>query len=120
MSAGTQTYGLDVVNLQSDIVVEENEITGTLKYVSEFTGFSSKPEEQEGNFLALSLSANENVEITTQLINGTNEDPVTVSDGFCVYRISDKDTQSIKVTFTKGNTVETMTYGLSGLTCNEA
>ena len=75
---------------------------------------------QEGNFLALSLTANDGVTITTQLIGGTGKKPVTVTDGFCVYRITNKDSQKVKVTFTKGETVETKTYGLSGLTCNEA
>ena len=117
MTAGTQVYEFDVDNLQTDIVIKENEITGTLKHASGFNGFSNKTEEREGNFLALSLNANEGVKITTQLMNGTNKKPITVNDGFCVYRVTNKDTQSVKVTFTKGDTTETKIYGLSGLTC---
>ena len=121
MPAGTQVYEFEVDRLQSDITVNENEITGTLKHVTEFTGFNpNKPAEQEGNFLALSLTANDGVTITTQLEGGTGKKPVTVTDGFCVYRITNKDTQKVKVTFTKGDAEEIKVYGLSGLTCDEA
>ena len=36
-------------DLQDNVVVGANSITGTLKYVTGYTGFSSKVEEQSGN-----------------------------------------------------------------------
>lgn len=104
--------------MQSNIEVGKTAITGTLNYVTDYTGFSGDASEQEGNFLALSLAAEDGVKITTEVVNGKSKKPVTVTDGFCVYRIADPATQSIKVTFTKGDTTETKSYTLSGLHCN--
>ena len=118
---GTEMYGLQVSDLQSGIVIDDEggQISGTSKHVESYPLFSSHIEEQSGNFLALSLSASEGVTITTSVVNGTGKAPVTVSDGYCVYRITDKDTQSIKVTFTKGDTSVEKTYALTGLECLE-
>lgn len=44
----------DVSDLQSDIVIDGHDISGTLNYVDDFTGFSSDPELQKGHFIALS------------------------------------------------------------------
>ena len=119
MSAGTKLYELEVSKLQSGIEVGKNTITGTLMYVTDYTGFSGDTSEQEGNFLALSLAAEDGVTITTELVNGKGLGPVTVTDGFCVYRITNPSTQIIKITFTKSDTIETKSYTLSGLICNE-
>ncbi len=115
---GTDLYGVTADTLQSDIVIGEDKITGVLKYVEEYEGFNpSKPEEQSGNYLALDFRGNEDVTVTTEIIGGTNKAPVDVTDDFCVYRIADKNTQSIKVNFTKGETTETKTYSLTELDC---
>lgn len=98
--------------------MSEDEITGTSKHVSSYPGFSGSEEEQEGNFLALSLKANEGVTISTELLNGTHG-AVEVTDGFCVYRITDKDQQSMKVTFETDGAKIVKTYGLSGLDCQK-
>lgn len=88
-----------------------------MKHVIGFT--TAFPGESEGNFLALSLTAKSGVEITTGLING-NHGMVKVTDGFCVYRITDKSKQKVKVEFKKDDVVETKVYDLTGLTCNES
>lgn len=105
--------------LQSDISIKGSKITGTLKHVTDYTDFTTDAGEQEGNFLALDLKAKEGVTIKTQVIGGDHGE-VTVTDGFCVYRIKSKDTQKIKVTFEKGETIETTTYDLTGLDCQSA
>lgn len=119
VDGGTNKYGKDIKDLQDGITIEGDEITGTLKYVTGFDEFSSDPSEQEGNFLALDLSSEDGEEIITEVVNGTHG-PVTVDDGFCIYRITDKDTQSIKVTVTKGGQSKIVQYGLTGLICNES
>lgn len=111
----TEKYGLSVSSLQSNIEIVETEITGTSKKVTSYTGFSDVPEEQDGNFLALGFEATEGSTITTQVVNGTKGE-VTVTDGFCVYRITDNQTQKIRVTATKGGDKVVKEYGLSGLT----
>ena len=49
-------FGKAVNELQSDVVVADDEVTGTLKYVNGYVDFSSNTSEQEGNYLALKLS----------------------------------------------------------------
>ena len=123
MNAEAQTanvLGKLVSELQSsDVTVGDSEITGTLHYVTGYTGFhGSDPLEQEGNFLALKINATTAEGLTTavELVGGTTG-PVTLdSDMNIVLHIQNKNTESVKVTVTKGDESETKTYGLSGLT----
>ena len=103
--------------MQENVVVGEDEITGTLKHVTEYTGFSSNPSEQEGNYLALKIDAtSENAIVTVELVGGT-KGPVTLDDDMnIVLLIKNKDTQSIKVMANDGENSTTKTYGLTGLT----
>lgn len=41
------------------MAVTDNAITGTLKHVTDYTEFSSNPELQSGNYLALTLADND-------------------------------------------------------------
>lgn len=116
----TNVLGKLVSELQSsDVTVGDSEITGTLHYVTGYTGFhGSDPLEQEGNFLALKINATTAEGLTTavELVGGTTG-PVTLdSDMNIVLHIQNKNTESVKVTVTKGDESETKTYGLSGLT----
>lgn len=116
----TNVLGKLVSELQSsDVTVGDAEITGTLHYVTGYTGFhGSDPLEQEGNFLALKIDAitSEGVTTAVELVGGTTG-PVTLdSDMNIVLHIQNKDTESVKVTVSKGGESETKTYGLSGLT----
>ena len=119
VDGGTNKYGKDISELQTGITIEGEEITGTLNHVTEFDEFSSDISEQEGNFLALEISTENGDTITTEVVNGT-KGPVTVDDGFCIYRIDDKDTQKIKITVSKGDQSKVVQYSLIGLTCNES
>ena len=104
------------IELQSDIVVSESSISGTLHYVTGYTGFSSEPTEQEGNYLALKVAPEpEDATVTVHLVGGT-KGPVTLdADHIIVLKIANKDTQNIKVTTTKGDLSVTKFYSLSGL-----
>ena len=109
--------GKTVKSLQENIVIGESEITGTLKHVTGYTGFSSNTSEQEGNYLALKVDADsEDAVVTIELVGGT-KGPVTLDDDMnIVLLIKNKDTQSIKVTVDNGENSTTKTYGLIGLT----
>ena len=108
--------GKDAGDLQEDVAIANGAITGTLKYVTGYTGFSGDVSEQSGNYLAIKVEANAD-SITVELINGTLGHPVTLdSDGMIVIRISDTTTQSITVVATKGNVSETHNLSISGLT----
>ena len=111
-------FGKAVNELQSDVVVaDDDEVTGTLKYVNGYVDFSSNTSEQEGNYLALKVDADsEDAVVTIELVGGT-KGPVTLDDDMnIVLLIKNKDTQSIKVTTTHNEESITKTYGLSGLT----
>ena len=106
-------FGKAVNELQSDVVVSDDEVTGTLKYVD----FSSNVSEQSGNYLALKIEAEPaEAETVVELVGGT-KGPVTLDDDMnIVLLIKNKDTQSIKVTVNDGEDSAIKTYGLTGLT----
>lgn len=110
-------FGKTVNELQSDVVVSDDEVTGTLKYVDGHVDFSSNVSEQSGNYLALKIEAEPaEAETVVELVGGT-KGPVTLDDDMnIVLLIKNKDTQSIKVTTTHNEESVTKTYGLSGLT----
>ena len=108
-------FGKAVNELQSDVVVADDEVTGTLKYVNGYVDFSSNTSEQEGNYLALKVDA-DSEDAVVELVGGT-KGPVALDDDMnIVLLIKNKDTQSIKVTTTHNEESITKTYGLSGLT----
>ena len=108
--------GKDAGDLQEDIAIANGAVTGTLKYVTGYTGFSGNVEEQSGNYLAIKVEANAD-SITVELVGGTVGHPVTLdSDGMIVLRIANTSTQSITVVATKGNVSETHNLSISGLT----
>lgn len=111
-----ELFGKLASELQNDIEIEGNSISGTLNYVTDYTQFSSKTEEQEGNYLAIKCTAIPGATITVELINGTLGHPVTLDpDGLIVLRITDKDTQSIQVVTSSDGVTETKNYALTDL-----
>lgn len=123
--AGTETkYGKKVSDLQDDVVIDTNrKIDGTLHYVTGYTEFnSSELTEQEGNYLALDFSDNwlgdtDPTTFTVEL-KGGKKGPVTLTDGnaFCVFRVTNPNTQSIEVVSTDSTGTTTVRYSLKGLT----
>ena len=107
-----------VEDLQSGVVVDDDVISGTLKYMTGYTGFSSKVEEQSGNYLVLKMATDDdNDVITVELTHGALGRPVTLdSDRNIVLRITNPRLQKIKVTATHDDETVTKTYHLHGLT----
>lgn len=110
---GVDMWGKTVDDLQKDIKIGANTITGILKYVADYsTAFPGAL--SRGNYIALRFDTPglTGVTITVQLT-----DPVALdSDQTVVLRIRDKDTQTITVTASKDNyTTLTRVYSLSGL-----
>lgn len=102
--------------MQSKIIVGTNNIQGTLKYVDDYTGFSSKVEEQSGNYLVIHAEVpdEEDVTITVKVTN-----PVTLdSDGIAILRIADKNSQTVTVVASKdGYESVTKVFKLNELRC---
>lgn len=105
--------------MQENIVIGEDAITGTLKYVSDYTGFSGDVELQSGNYLALHCESIEGATIKAELVGGSSGEKTLDADGLVIVRITDTATESFKVTATKGDQTETVTFDLSGLTLEE-
>ena len=118
IASGTDLFGKTVSDLQSDIVIGSDEITGTLNYIDDYTGFSGDPSLQTGNFIAIHASVPD-VEGVTITVKVTN--PVTLDDdGIAVLRIANKDSQTITVVASKdGSASVEKVFDLSGLTCEE-
>ena len=121
--ASEDLFGKVVSNLQSNVSVGASAITGTLKYVSDYTGFSSKTAEQSGNYLAIhcTVPGTTGAEITVELEHGTSGERRLDSDGLIVLRIADKDIQNVIVRDKKtGLETVAKTYTLTGLTLESA
>ena len=113
--------GKIVTDLQDEVTVSGDTISGTLLYVDDYTGFSGDPTEQAGNYLVVKCTADEGDTITLDLIGGIHG-PVTLDDdGICIIRITDKDTQKLKYTATGADgSTETKIWNLTGLTLTPA
>ena len=112
-------FGKTVTDLQENIAIRGDGISGTLKYVSDYTGFSSKTEEQSGNYLALYANVPDvdDVKITVTVTKPS----VLDEDGTIVLRIADKDSQTVTVVASKdGYTPVKKVFKLNGLTCEAA
>lgn len=116
-SGDTTLFGKKVSDLQSNIVIGENAISGSLKHVTGYTEFSSKSSEQEGHYLALKFDVTPADAVTTVELVGGTKGPVTLdADKNIVLLIKSNTPQSIKVVSTKDGASVTKTYTLTGLT----
>ena len=113
VSASEDLFGKTISDLQTGVTIGEDGITGTLKFVDDYTGFSSDPAMQSGNYLVIHCEVNDSTPITVEVVNGTSGPRQLDADGIIVLRIADKDTQSVRVV--AGNV--TKTYSLTGLEC---
>lgn len=119
---GTMLLGKVASDLQENIVISEDEILGTLKYIADYSSAGYLDDEKSGNFLALHFETDaEDATIKVRLVNGAHPERTLDDDGLAIFRITNKETQTIKVTVTAEGYKETVkTYGLTGLTLNNA
>lgn len=108
-------FGLNASDLQENVVIGKNKISGTLKYVDDYSS-AFGGDLAHGNYIALHAEVpdEEDVTITIKITN-----PVTLdADGNFVGRIADKSTQTITVVASKdGYNDVTKVYSLNGLNC---
>ena len=117
----TDLFGKTADDLQENIVIgSNNAITGTLKYVDDYSSAFGTGEDS-GNYIVLKFESDEDATITAEVVNGVHG-PITLDeDGILVARIADKSSQSIRVVASKdGATSVTKIYTLDGLTCKPA
>ena len=114
-------FGKKAADLQSNIVIDNKAmaVSGTLKHVTGYTGFSSKVEEQSGNYIALNIDPASGFPetMTVEVKNGTSgPSKLTSADHQVVLKIKDAATQGIIVKATNNGAEVTKEYKLTGLT----
>jgi len=113
--------GKVISDLQSNVLIGNNTINGTLKYVDDYTGFSSDPTLQVGNFIAIHATVAEDVDATIQVTVSNPVYSTLDEDGIAVLRIADKDSQTIKVVASaEGYQTTKREFMLRGLVCEGA
>ena len=111
----TDILGKTINELQN-VTIENNNVTGTLNYISDYTDFSSNPEEQSGNYLVIKVEATNATSITCQISEATSTpDPIELDeDGIFVARLH-SNTQTITIKAI-GEATTTQVLNLTGLT----
>ena len=116
IGAETDLYGKVVSDLQEDVVVSSDGVTGTLKYIADYSS-AFESGENSGNYLAIRCTTPgvEDAEITV-----TSSDEGTVlfdsETGIAICRITDKDVQTIEVVAHKDDESDSVELDLSDLT----
>ena len=117
----TDLLGKVVTDLQTNVRVRGSNITGTLKYVDDYTEFDpSHPELQVGNYLVVRASTD--VEGTTIYAKLSGDFKRLDSDGILVLRVTD-ETKNLPLVFkaTKdGYTTTVDNFNISRLTLQSA
>lgn len=109
--------GKTVSDLQSDVKFGANAITGTLKYIENWTWFDSDPEINTGNFLVFKAALTGADKITAELINSkvTHGPQELDSDGIAIFHITNKDAEMVQVVAYKDGLTQSKLYSLDGL-----
>lgn len=116
ISGETDLLGKSVTDLQEDITVSDDAITGTLKFATGYTGFSGDENLQSGNYIVLHAEADQSAVISAEVIGGYSG-PVTLdTDGILIARI-ESTSQSIRFVGMKaGKITAVKTLSLSDVT----
>lgn len=121
ISATFDLLGKYVDDLQESIEIGEDTISGTLKKVTDYTGFSGDVSEQSGNYLALhcdSVGA-AGATVKVELVGGVHGEVTLDPDRIIVIRVTSTE-QKVKITASKsGLESEVKEYKLTGLTLAE-
>lgn len=100
-------FGKKASDLQKGVFIDDGKVYGTIKYVKDYTGFSSNPKEQQGYYVALHYESDYADSIK---VNGVTLDP----DGLHIL-ILKKFGGKVKVELIKDNEVTVDYIDLSGL-----
>ena len=111
----TFTGGKRADEMQSNITINDDSITGTLKYL-DYPEFSTNETSQTGHYLVLELSSEEGASIQTELQGGNTimKGLVDVTDGWCIYHVTSND-QKVRVVATRGKKTTEKIYSLNEL-----
>ena len=122
IGASVDLLGKYVADLQSDVSVGTHSISGKLKYVDDYTGFSGDPAEQVGHYLVLHASVPNvsDVAVTIKHSQKAGEKPLDMSDGILIFRVDESYmNEDLTLTFTATKTgypAYSKTFDIKGLT----
>ena len=110
-------FGVSVSDMQSGITVSDDAIEGTLKFVDGgWDAGTWSEEESKGNYIALAVEADDGATVTVELVGGVHG-PTTLDDDMnIVIRVTDEQTQTIRVISTLDGESVTKVFDLTGLT----
>ena len=95
--------------------VGPEQITGSLKYVTGYTGFSGDVSEQSGHYLVTHSTATDGATIKAKLLGGTTPEVTLDSDGILITRVTSND-QKLRITASKDGLVTNVkVFDLSAL-----
>ena len=112
-------FGKVASDLQSNITINEGVISGTLKYISDYSAAGFTGDEKSGNFLALKFTPVTGATTTVEVLGGLHGASTLDADGLIVCRIMNTN-QQIKVVTTKNSQSSTYIYSLAGLVLQNA
>lgn len=121
-STTADLFGKKVTELQANVqATAELGFTGKLLYNTDYTGFSDKVNEQEGNYLALSVAANDaDATITVELLGGSSPVCKNAGGNNWVMRVTNSMSQQVRISAVAGRDSATKIYSLDGLEVNDA
>lgn len=112
-------FGKVVADLQEDIEIAGDSITGTLHYIADYSSAFSG-DEAHGNYIALHFTCDvEDAVLTVEVVGGDHGAVTLDEDRISVLRIKNTD-QKIKVTATKSGESYSRIYDLKGITLEES
>lgn len=115
IESSVDLLGKIITDLQDEVTVSGSAITGTLKYVTGYTGFSGDSSEQSGHYIAVKATAEEGATIKAEVIGGDHGEVTLDEDGILIARIKNTS-QKLRFTAESANGTQTIVYDLSGLT----
>ena len=104
--------------MQSNISVSSNAITGTLKYVADYSSAGYAGDEASGNYLVIHCAADDADSITVEVVGGVHGPQTLDEDGICICHITNTSQKIRVVAYKDGVVGDTRTFNLSGLTLN--
>ena len=108
-------FGKSVSDLQSNIEVGSNAITGTLKYISDYSAAGYVGDEAKGNYLVIHSTSTGADSVTVEVVGGAHGERTLDNDGICICRIADTS-QKIRVkAYKDGQVGAVQTYSLADL-----
>lgn len=112
ISAATDLLGKVVGDLQKDMSVANGNISGTLKHVTGYTGFSGEPFNQSGHYIAIHATAASGATITAELVGGAGGAVTLDADGIDILKVG-SNSEVIRLVATLSGVSETKLFNLS-------